>query len=267
MYFENVRIGISDVDASEKLTIAAMVDFFQDVCTHQADDLGIGADFLRRRGLFWVLTNWQIVVLKELHEGDRIEVHTRPYEIKGFLGMRNFYIVDETGEIAVKANSIWSLLSVERMRPVSVPEELKQYYECGDKLEMEYAPRKMRLPDAASATNAENAANADAVSNAANADGASDATNAANGALGVDVIRVMPYHIDRNRHVNNGQYVRFALSLLPEGFTPSEMRAEYRKQAVVGDEIHPSVYKTDTGYIVAMRDGDGNVYSAVEFLA
>lgn len=236
MYYEDMRVGISDVDASETLTIAAMVDFFQDVCTHQADDLGIGGDFLRERGLFWVLTNWQIVVLKELHEGDRIKVYTRPYEIKSFLGMRNFYIEDESGDVAVMANSIWSLLSVEKGRPVSVPEDLKGYYECGEKLDMEYAPRKMSIPS-----------DEEAVVNA-------------------EPIRVMAYHIDRNRHVNNGQYVRFALALLPEEFRPCEMRAEYRRQAVVGDDIFPRVFKTESGYIVAMNDASGNVFSSVEFL-
>ena len=47
--------------------------------------------------------------------------------------------------------------------------------------------------------------------------------------------QVQEYHLDTNHHVNNGQYVRMATAYLPDDFPVREMRAEYRRQAKLGD--------------------------------
>lgn len=48
---------------------------------------------------------------------------------------------------------------------------------------------------------------------------------------------VMKHLLDTNLHVNNAQYVDIARELVPSGTEIGEIRAEYRKAAVLGDEI------------------------------
>lgn len=44
----------------------------------------------------------------------------------------------------------------------------------------------------------------------------------------VQEVPVCENYLDTNRHVNNGQYVRMAVNVLPVGYEVSELRAEFR---------------------------------------
>ena len=78
-------------------------------------------------------------------------------------------------------------------------------------------------------------------------------------------ITVMPHHLDSNHHVNNGQYVAMALEFLPEGAEIRQMRAEYKKQAFLGDVLHPYVAAEEGRLVVSLQDEGGRAFAAVEF--
>ena len=54
-------------------------------------------------------------------------------------------------------------------------------------------------------------------------------------------IVVARHHIDTNHHVNNAQYVEMAREAIPEGLVIKELRADYKKAAVLGDVLTPRV--------------------------
>jgi acyl-CoA thioesterase FadM len=73
----------------------------------------------------------------------------------------------------------------------------------------------------------------------------------------MEPIRVQEYHLDTNRHVNNGQYVRMAAGFLPPHTEVSVLRIEYRQQALLGDIIQPVVYtrsEENTGLTAGRAD-------------
>ena len=59
-----------------------------------------------------------------------------------------------------------------------------------------------------------------------------------------DPFLVQEYRYDTNHHMNNGQYVRMARAALEREITVRELRVEYRKQAMLGDQITPVIYAT-----------------------
>jgi len=59
--------------------------------------------------------------------------------------------------------------------------------------------------------------------------------------------------IDYNGHVNNAEYMRMALNLLPEGFNVSRVRIEYKVPAKMGDTIETSVLNSGTDFYVVLR--------------
>ena len=76
---------------------------------------------------------------------------------------------------------------------------------------------------------------------------------------------IQKHHLDTHHHVNNCQYIRMAADYLPEGFVVRQMRAEYKKQALLGDVFYPSV-KLETGKVtVAFSTKSGEPYAVVEF--
>ena len=56
---------------------------------------------------------------------------------------------------------------------------------------------------------------------------------------------IQRHHLDCNNHVNNGQYIKIAGAYLSEGFEIKQMRAEYRKQAYLGNELFPYIYESE----------------------
>ena len=112
MYAFDSRIRYSETDSEGYLTLDALLNYFQDCSTFHSEDVGLGIGYMKEIGQVWVLSSWQIVVNRYPKLGEKVKIVTLPYELKVFLGYRNFAMLDEQGEYLAKANSLWSLLDV-----------------------------------------------------------------------------------------------------------------------------------------------------------
>lgn len=233
MYTFDSRIRYSEVDSEGRLTMAALINYFQDCSTFHSEDLGIGVKYLREEHLVWVLSAWQIVVERYPELGERVTIGTQPYDMKGFLGYRNFAMLDGRGEFLAKANSLWSLLNTDTGKPVPVPGEMIEKYVLAPKLDMEYAPRKIAISGEGTAQ---------------------------------ESIVVKKHHLDTNHHVNNQQFLDIAMDYLPEDFCIRQVRAEYKKQAFLDDILVPHVAGTGEKIIVTLADEAGAAYMTAEFI-
>ena len=72
-------------------------------------------------------------------------------------------------------------------------------------------------------------------------------------------------NLDTNGHVNSGQYILLAKNYLPRSFMPGAVRAEYRKQAYLGETITPVVHAMENGCAVELRNSEGEPYFIGEF--
>ena len=82
----------------------------------------------------------------------------------------------------------------------------------------------------------------------------------------MEPIKVLRADIDYNKHLNNANYVRMAMELLPEDFVVSGLRVEYRVAAKLGDQLVPAIYKNGETIIVALSIGE-DVSAIIEFCA
>lgn len=233
MYAFDSRIRYSETDSEGELTLNALLNYFQDCSTFHSEDVGLGIGYMKEIGQAWVLSSWQIVVDRYPRLGERVKIVTLPYELKGFLGYRNFAMLDEERNYLAKANSLWSLLDMTTGKPVAVNEAMHKGYGIDEKLDMDYAPRKITVPE---------------------------------GGQLLEPIVVKKHHLDTNHHVNNGQYVNIAMEYLPDDFLIHQMRAEYKKQAFLDDVLYPYIVSVESGYVVSLRDEEGRPYVSVEFL-
>ncbi|MDE6365184.1 MAG: acyl-[acyl-carrier-protein] thioesterase, partial [Lachnospiraceae bacterium] len=127
---------------------------------------------------------------------------------------------------------VWTLIDTEKLCPINLTPELQEGYEFDPKLEMEYAPRKIVLLGEEQVE---------------------------------DQFRVRKFQIDSNKHMNNVEYVRYAMDTLPEDAAFRELRVEYKKAARYGDEVTVAVIRTEGKHQVVLRDCEGAVYAVVEF--
>lgn len=232
MYSYQSRIRYSELDENGYLKLEALLDHFQDCSTFHSEDLGFGVDYLKKNHIIWVMSSWQIVAERYPVLGERVTIATAPYDFKGFIGYRNFWVLDESGERIACANSIWTLLDTRTGRPVKPSEEILNGYELSAAIEMDYAPRRIAVPE---------------------------------GLLQGEEIQIKKHHLDTNHHVNNGQYVRIALDSLNMGGPIKQLRAEYKKQVVLGDTLTPWITETeDQKSVVVLKDQTGSICCIVE---
>lgn len=232
MYQMESRVRFSETDHERKMSVGAIVDYFQDCSTFQTEDLGVGFSYLLPQNLTWILVYWQIVVEEYPVLGEKITVGTIPYEFKGFLGKRNFYLEKE-GKRVVKADSLWTLMNMETMLPAKISEEIAGAYSLEKKMDMEYLPRKIAVVG-------------------------EEETG--------ETFVIQNHHLDCNHHVNNGQYIKMALSFLPSDAEICQIRAEYKNQAHLGDIIYPYVYREESKSYVCLCDAQKKPYVVTEFL-
>ena len=217
MYTFDSRVRYSETGEEGLLSLPAIVDYFQDVSTFQSEDLGIGIDFLKEKDLLWVMSAWQVVVHRYPALGEKIKIGTIPYELRGFMGLRNFFMDTEDGERLAQANSVWSLINHKKGVPVRVLPEMVEKYDVEERLQMDYEP-----------------------------------------------FRVERQHLDGNHHVNNGQYISMAMAYLPENFAIRQMRAEYKKSALLHDIVVPIIVTEADRVTVSLCSEDEAPFVVVE---
>lgn len=231
MYIYDARIRYSEADCENKLTLGGLLNYFQDCSTFQSEDLGLGVKYLLERNLVWALSSWQIDVERYPEVGEKVRVGTLPYDFKGFIGFRNFWMEDSEGKRIAVANSVWTLLDLKTGKPVRPSKEMLDGYQIEARLEMEYLPRKIAIPEGGEAK---------------------------------QELVIARHHLDTNHHVNNGQYVAIALEYPEEDFQVRRLRAEYKRQAYLGDVFFPVLYKKEEGCVISLNDEEGRPYAVVE---
>lgn len=231
MYQFDSRVRYSETDERGCLSVTGMINYLQDCSTFQSEDIGLGVSYLKEHHQAWWLSSWQIIIDREPVLGERIVMRTWPYDYKGIYAYRNFTIQDQEGRYLVRANSIWFLFDTQAGRPVRVTEaDIKGYGAMEERLSMDYAPRRILIPEEYEKR---------------------------------EPVLVAKHHIDTNHHVNNAQYVEIARELLPNDFRIGEIRVEYKTAAVMGDYMMPRVSRIPEGYVVALCKEDGSPYAVV----
>ena len=125
MYSYTTRVRYSEITQNRVASLLSIINYFQDCCTFEAEDRGVGIDWLNDHKTAWMLTSWQIK--KE----------------------RNFTIENaDTGELLVYAYSEWAYVNVEKGLPEkNVPEEEFEAYGMADPLDKEFEKGRIKLPD------------------------------------------------------------------------------------------------------------------------
>lgn len=81
-------------------------------------------------------------------------------------------------------------------------------------------------------------------------------------------IQVSEQHLDTNRHVNNAQYVMFALDALAElghALDVHRIAVQYRTMAWLGRQVHPSgCTPARGGFAVELTNGADVTYAVVK---
>ena len=228
------RIRFSEVDENGILSLPALINYLQDCATFHGEETGVGLAWIAEHKQTWMLSSFRMRIDRYPRYAEEIAVSTWASGFRGFMGYRDFAVDLADGTPVARGKSDWVYMDMEANQPISVPEVQTNAYgiEADLTLEDTFGKRKIRLPE--------------------------------EGRRGSSFV-IHESSLDTNRHVNSGQYILMAQNYLPGGFRADRIRAEYRRQAYLGDSMTPVVYEVDGGYAVRFINETGEPYFTGEF--
>ena len=233
MYTLNYKVTTSCCDSEGKLKLYSALQMMQDCSEMWIDSEPTARKFFSDNNMTQLLATRQVEVVRVPRFKEDLTVTTSIYEVLPMYGFRNTFIRDAQGQPCYRTWSMGAFVDLATGKLARLSDDAIASLTLEDKQEMNYRGRRIILPK-------------------------QDGTV-------LESVQVMRADIDYNHHMNNANYVRIAMELLPEDFEVKDMRVEYRIAARQGDLLTPTLYPIDGGYIVALAI-DGQPSAIIEFL-
>lgn len=227
------EVGQGEVDREGNLNIAGMYNFLQDCSYAQImSNEKFREEFARdNKGMF--LISRQLDILKKPKFGDKLLIRTTIYMLNRVMGFRNTVIYDAaTMEPMIVTYAGGAFVDLTSGGACQMSDELVATVPIEPKVEMEYLPRKIRIPT----------------------DGGTEATT----------FRIYRSHLDSYRHTNNAHYVSMAIDAIDKDLDIKRIRVEYRKPAQLGDNVHSTIYDNNGTYTVVLSSDAAEIFAIVE---
>ena len=233
MYSLNYKVTTSTCDSDGKLKLYSALQMMQD-CSEMWIDSEQGVkDYFEKENMAQLLASRQVEVIRRPSFKEELTVTTSVYGMKSMFGFRNTFIYDAEGLPCYRTWSMGAFVDKGTGKLKKVDDQTISTMLLEPKLDMNYKDRRIILPK--------------------------------EGGTVLAPIAVQRADIDYNKHVNNANYIRMAMELLPEGFEVKGLRVEYRVPARLNDQLVPTVYQQDELFIVALNIGN-DVSTIIEFI-
>ena len=232
MYSLKYKVTTSTCDSEGRLKLYSALQMMQD-CSEMWIDSEPGVkQYFAEQNMAQLLATRQVEIVRVPQFKEELTVTSTVYGMKPMFGFRNTFIYDAEGRPCYKTWSMGAFVDKATGKLKRVDDATIASMAIEPQLEMNYRDRRIILPK--------------------------------EGGTLLDPVRVMRADIDYNHHVNNANYVRIAMELLPEDFKVSGLRVEYRVAAKTGDVLTPTMYVVEGGIIISLSIGD-NVSTIIEF--
>ncbi len=206
-FIRDYPIRSYECDKNGHLRLITLLNIFQDAADCHANEMGLGYDFCRSKGLAWVGANYHIRINRLPRWHETVKIITWPCEERRLGAVRDFRVEDEQGNIIITAASQWILIDFEKKRPVSLREHLPEYRIIPERaLETDFA----KIPEPLQVSK-------------------------------LSTFKVRYDDIDINKHVNNAVYPLWATEAVDEDFRlshiPQELEITFKKEGHFGELI------------------------------
>lgn len=201
------QVRIMEVDHRQLVTMPTLIDWLQETASQAAEQVAVSIPQLQEAGLTWVMHRMQVTSLQPIRYGDAIQIVTYAPCAERFLGQRDFLVFHE-GLLVAKAATQWLVINIHTHKLASIPDVARERLLRDDVTPIPVIKQPLHLPDAPT--------------------------------YKLD-IGVRWHHLDYNKHVNHGNYIRWGLDAVYERLD-HEMELEFldvqfKGQSFLGDQL------------------------------
>ncbi len=232
MYSLKYKVTTSTCASEGRLKLYSALQMMQD-CSEMWIDSEPGVkQYFAEQNMAQLLATRQVEIIRVPEYKEELTVTSTVYDMKPMFGFRNTFIYDAQGNPCYKTWSMGAFVDKVAGKLKRVDQATIDSMNLEPQKEMNYRDRRIILPK--------------------------------QGGDILEPVKVLRSDIDYNKHMNNANYVRIAMELLPESMAVRGMRVEYRVAAKLGDILTPTMYQIDDGFIVSLSV-NGEVSAIVEF--
>jgi len=115
---ETFPVRFSAIDRSDRLTLSAVFQYFQEAAISHAENLNVGREDMARTGQVWILSRISVVVNRRPGYCETITVRSWPRGGEKLFAVRDYDIRDKDDIPVVAARSGWLIVDLEKRRPL-----------------------------------------------------------------------------------------------------------------------------------------------------
>jgi len=233
MYSLDYKVTVSMCDENGRLKLFSALQMMQDCSELWKTSEPEYDRYFTENGMAQLLASRQVEVLRVPEYKENLTVTTSVFDITPMFGYRNTFIYDGQHRPCYRSWSMGAFVKLDTGRLNKLSDELVVGFKREPKLEMNYLDRRIIVPKInVSSTTA---------------------------------YAVQHNDIDYNHHMNNANYIRLALELLPAGFVVRNMRVEFKKPAKLTDELALDVVNQSDDTIFVVERLGSEVSTIIEF--
>ena len=232
----NYKIKYSDVGNDNKLTLKALVETLQEAAIGHSEQAGYGVNDIEKTHLAWLLLNWKVQIMSYPKSNEAITIKTWPRVFDKLYSYRDFEVYDKNNNLIAIASSKWFAIDTESKKIRKLTPEITDAY--GEPITTsvfeDAFKEKLLIPE--------------------------DLT------LNFNYL-VQRRDIDTNGHVNNLNYIDYALETLDEeifnNYTFNNLEVVYKKEIKLKESINCYYSLEDEKHIITIKNEDNSVVHAI----
>lgn len=219
VFSAQLRLRNKDVNMHRQLRTSTLFELMQEASIRHTEELGMGREMTLDRGLLWVVTHQQAEIGRMPEYDERITLESWPGKTLHLLFPRYYRVLDEGGNVLLRASALWALVDQNTRRMV-FPDRYGVEIEgvvTGNEIDIPSTPRR-----------------------------------AGEGA--VHDFTVPFSYVDLNGHMNNTRYFDLAEDRIPaaaEGRSLRRVAVEYANEARLGDTLRITTEQTGGTYFIS----------------
>lgn len=232
----NYKIKYSDVGKNNKLTLRALVETLQEAAITHSEACNYGVNNIEQTHLAWLILDWKVKVFSYPNSNENIVVKTWPRTFNKLYSYRDFEVFDKNNNLIAIASSKWFAINSKTKKITKLtPEIINAYGEPFTKSVFEDAfKEKINVPE--------------------------DLTLKF-------CYSIQRRDIDTNNHVNNLNYIDYALETLDDAiFNKSifhNLEIIYKKEITPKESIKCYYSLEDSKHIITINNEDDSVLHAI----
>ncbi|MCL2808886.1 MAG: thioesterase [Treponema sp.] len=111
-----IRFGV--IDKSDRLTLDAIFQFFQEAAISHAENLGVGREDMAKAVQAWILSRMTVIVERRPNYREPVTIRSMPCGCQKLFAIRDYEIKDKDERSIVSARSTWLIVDMEKRRPL-----------------------------------------------------------------------------------------------------------------------------------------------------